>query len=147
MIAVCETRAICCAKGPIARSPLTPEGGPVGGLIGSLPAVAATLSCDAKAAIVLKVPHWVVPSAIITEGRILTSDKNKKWAGYILKLACAGLTLEVQTDEATYRAYGAGMEVSARGTFELFNGRMRYIMTDIAAKAEPAKVGPAAAAK
>lgn len=75
---------------------------------------------------------------VVTERRELTSEKNKSWRGYVVKVATLGATFEVQVTPEQYGqiAYGQSLELSGR--LEEQQGRMRLVLVKFA---EPGKSG------
>lgn len=94
-------------------------------------------------------------SGIVNEARILTSQKNESWKGYVTKVASLGLTAEISIDAQMYGRLHAGQIVNFEGRFEDNQGRLRLVATvletpqpltaeaivgnAVAAKAEPAR--------
>ncbi len=74
----------------------------------------------------VKVPSWEI-EGIVQESRILRSQKNDKWRGYVVRLAAIGGTYEINvdscvpkgTDDATFeKTYAVGTPLRAAGRFE-----------------------------
>ena len=66
--------------------------------------------------------NWSI-AGIVTEARILTSDKNKAWRGYIIKVATLGQTFELSCDEGQFNGLSAGQHVCFEGHWEEQKGK------------------------
>lgn len=60
---------------------------------------------------------WKITGDVV-DRRELTSEKNKAWRGYVVKVAVVGATLEVQVSEAEFKSLGVGEHVQLAGRFE-----------------------------
>lgn len=67
---------------------------------------------------------WKVTGQV-AERRMLTSQKNAEWRGYVVKIATTGLTLEINVAEREYSMLADGMVVVATGRFEDQAGRLK----------------------
>lgn len=76
-------------------------------------------------------PSWSI-KGVCTECRELkTKTGDKVWA-YAMKLMAMGGIYELQTkDAALFGQFGEGMECEAWGTFEHFNGKVRFMVVGV----------------
>ena len=77
---------------------------------------------------------WSI-AGVITDARTLTSQKNKDWRGYILKVATLGQTFELGVEAEQYQAVAAGELHEFRGHWEEQRGDkgvfLKLIVDDI----------------
>ena len=57
-------------------------------------------------------------SGDVTDRRELTSDKNKAWRGYVVKVAVVGATLEVAVNEEQFKSIGVGESITVAGRID-----------------------------
>lgn len=55
---------------------------------------------------------------IVSERRVLKSEKSKDWRGHLLKVMTLGATFEVNVSEEQHAAVGDGQMIEAVGRFE-----------------------------
>jgi hypothetical protein len=77
--------------------------------------------------IMLLSASWKI-SGIVSERRELTSDKNKSWRGYVVKVASLGTTFEVQVDKRQYEELTPGQLLQLDGHFEDQGGRQKLVV-------------------
>lgn len=72
-----------------------------------------------------RIPHWSL-SGVCTEVRELRTKEGSVWM-YVVKLMALGGIYELQTkDEAMFKQFGEGGEYEATGTFDHFNGKIKF---------------------
>lgn len=71
--------------------------------------------------------NWTI-AGIVKEKRQLTSQKNKDWRGYIIKIATLGDSFELQADLEQFNQIGEGEHIEITGEFEEQNGKQRFII-------------------
>lgn len=71
-------------------------------------------------------------AGIITETRELTSQKNKDWRGYVIKIATLGKIFELTVDQKQFNDLAAGQNLEFIGHFEEQRGNsgtfIKYIL-------------------
>lgn len=71
------------------------------------------------------IPSWSL-SGVCTEVRELKTKEGAVWL-YVVKLMALGGMYELQTkDENLFKVFGEGAEYEASGTFDHFNGRIKF---------------------
>lgn len=81
-----------------------------------------------------KIPHWSL-TGVCTEARELKNKEGAVWM-YVVKLMALGGMYELQTkDEQLYRTFGEGGEYEASGTFDHFNGKIKFVLSNAKALA------------
>jgi len=71
------------------------------------------------------VPHWSL-SGVCTEARELKNKDGIVWL-YVVKLMALGGMYELQTkDESLFKTFGEGAEYDTSGTFDHFNGKIKF---------------------
>ncbi len=74
-----------------------------------------------------RIPSWTI-SGVCTEVRELKTKEGKIWL-YAVKLMALGGIYELQTkDEKVYKTFGEGAEYEASGTFDHFNGKIKFLL-------------------
>lgn len=72
-----------------------------------------------------RIPRWSL-SGVCTEVRELKNKEGAVWM-YVIKLMALGGMYELQTkDEKLFKTFGEGAEYEASGTFDHFNGRIKF---------------------
>lgn len=74
-----------------------------------------------------RIPSWSI-TGVCTEVRELKTKEGKIWL-YAVKLMALGGIYELQTkDEKVYKTFGEGAEYEASGTFDHFNGKIKFLL-------------------
>ena len=77
---------------------------------------------------VTSIPRWTL-AGVCTEVRELKNKEGVIWM-YVVKLMALGGVYELQTkDENLFKIFGEGAEFEASGTFDHFNGKIKFQVT------------------
>lgn len=72
-----------------------------------------------------RIPRWSL-SGVCTEVRELKTKEGVIWL-YVIKLMALGGIYELQTkDEKLFQLFGEGGEYETTGTFDHFNGKIKF---------------------
>lgn len=72
-----------------------------------------------------RIPNWSI-TGVCTETRELKNNEGKTWL-YVVKLMALGGMYELQTkDEQLFKTFGEGAEYEVSGTFDHFNGKIKF---------------------
>lgn len=72
-----------------------------------------------------RIPRWSL-SGVCTEVRELKNQEGVTWM-YVIKLMALGGMYELQTkDESLFKLFGEGSEYETTGTFDHFNGKIKF---------------------
>lgn len=73
------------------------------------------------------IPRWSI-TGVCTEARELKNKEGKTWL-YVIKLMALGGMYELQTkDEDIFKSFGEGAQYEASGTFDHFNGKIKFLL-------------------
>jgi len=74
-----------------------------------------------------RIPNWSI-TGVCTEARELKNKEGKTWL-YAVKLMALGGMYELQTkDESLFKIFGEGSEYETSGTFDHFNGAIKFLL-------------------
>lgn len=74
-----------------------------------------------------KIPTWSI-SGICTETRELKTKEGSIWM-YVIKIMAMGGIYELQTrDDQMFKQFGEGGEYLVSGSFDHFNGKIRFAL-------------------
>lgn len=78
---------------------------------------------------------WLIVG-VVTERRVLTSEKSKTWRGYVVKVASLGATFELQATPEQHGSIQEGQVLRLTGRFEDQHGRVKLVISQYADASE-----------